>query len=141
VSLGVSSIIYRSADDKLPDGYYIAKYGNQREPRIYLKGIAKEDIFKITSEFGVPLGFELAQELGMPFEEVKDEYTAFFRSRAFHGLQKWVLKNRSFAKRIHRHSPYLPDWYERATGQRPIPDSDEKLAEEGSTILHHRSKK
>jgi|GEM_PF-2523869 len=141
VNLGACSIIYREADDKMPAGYYVAKYGSHSEPRIYLKGISKEDISKITFEFGVPPDYELAQELGIPIEEVKDEYTAFFRSRAFPGLQDWVSRNRSFAKKIRKNAPYLPDWYERATGLHPIPDSDEELNREGEAVRYPRLRK
>ena len=139
--LGVSSIIYCEADKKKQAGYYIAKYGNSGEAIIQLKGIDKEDILRITVEFGVPPGYELAEELGIPFEEVRDEYAAFFRSRAFPGLKEWVARNRSFAKRIRKGAVYIPDWYERATGQSPIPDSDKELIEEGRKIRHSRSSK
>jgi hypothetical protein len=141
LNLGVSSIIYREAKDKTPAGYYIAKYGHDFEADIYLKGIAKEDLLKITSEFGVPLEFDLAQELGVPLEKIKDAYTAFFRSRAFLGLQDWVAKNRSFAKQIRRGASYIPDWYERATGRHPVPDSDEELDKERRAIRHFKLRK
>ncbi len=138
LKLGVSSIIYLEGGDKKPAGYYVAKYGNDYEADIYLKGIAKEGIADITAEFGVPMDYKLAVQLGIPLEEVKEEYVAFYRSRAFLGLQDWVSRNRSFAKRISRQAPYLPDWYERATGQRPIPDSDEDLDQEGGAIRNRR---
>jgi len=136
LNLGASSLIYREADAKKPSGYYIAKYGHEFEADIYLKGVAREDILKITSEFGVPPGFDLAQEMGVPLHEIKDEYTAFFRSRAFLGLQDWVAKNRSFARQIRRGASYIPDWYERAIGRHPVPDSDEELDRERRAIRH-----
>ena len=116
-------------------------YFIDHEADIYLKGISKEDILKITAEFGVPPDYELALQLGVPLEEIKEEYVAFFRSQAFIGLQDWVSKNRSFARKIRGHAAYLPDWYERATGQRPIPDSDRDLVKEGRAVLNRRSRK
>lgn len=138
LNLGVSSIIYCEADGKKPAGYYIAKYGHDFEANIYLKGIAKEDILRITSEFGVPPAYELANDLGIPFEGVKDEYVSFYRSRAFAGLQEWVFKNRGFAKNIRHGAAYIPDWYVRATGQCPLPDSDEELIKEGRATRDSR---
>lgn len=132
---GASSIIYKAADDSGPAGYYIAKYGHNFEADIYLKGIAKEDILKITSEFGIPPDFKLAQELDF---SVEDEYVAFYRSKAFRRLNNWISKNRSFAKRIRRHASYIPDWYDRAIGQYPIPDSDRELINQKSLISGKR---
>lgn len=133
LNLGVSSIIYLEANAKRPAGYYIAKYGNDFEADIYLKGVGKEDLVKITAEFGIPLEYELAQSLGLSFDDIPGDYVAFFRSRAFRGLQDWVAHNRSFAKKISKSAKYIPDWYDRATGERPIPASDEELAKQRSS--------
>jgi hypothetical protein len=141
LNLGVSSIIYCEADKEKPAGYYIAKYGNSHGADIYLKGIVKDDILRITSEFGVPPGYELAEDLGIPIDDIKDEYIAFYRSQAFKGLQDWVSRNRSFAKKIRHGAAYIPDWYERATGQRPVPDSDEELIKEGREVRKNQVRK
>ncbi|MBI5634114.1 MAG: hypothetical protein HZA15_11630 [Nitrospirae bacterium] len=133
LNIGPSSIIYLRDDKKKPDGYYIAKYGHAFEADIYLKGVFKEDLVKITAEFGVPLEHELAQSLGLSFDDIPDDYVAFFRSRAFRGLQEWVAQNRSFAKKISKSAKYIPDWYERANGKHPIPALDEELAMQKSS--------
>lgn len=50
------------------------------------------------------------------------------------GLRDWVSRNRSFAKQISRGAQYIPDWYERVTGARPVPDPDEAPMKEKKTL-------
>ncbi len=91
VEIGVCSIIYlEEENDKNPAGYYIAKYGDDWQVRIHLKGFKEGDIEKVTAEFGIPRGH---------FSETN---TSFYQTPAFKGLRAWVEKHSKYAKRVSR---------------------------------------
>lgn len=103
VEIGVCSIIeLENGNDKQPAGYYIAKYGDDSQVRIFLKDFTVEDLDKVTAGFGIPRG------------HYADE-TSFYKTPAFKGLRAWMRGNPKYAKRVGRDGGrYLPDWYERA---------------------------
>jgi len=104
VEIGVCSIIeLENGSEKQPAGYYIAKYGDDSQVRIYLKDFTVEDLDKVTAEFGIPRG------------RYSEDETSFYKTPAFNGLRTWMRNNPKYAKRVGRDGGrYLPDWFERA---------------------------
>ena len=101
VALGVCSIVHlEDGEEDKPGGYYIAKYGDKWQAKIYLKGFSESDVDSVTAKFGVPRG-------------VPERDTTFYHTLAFDHLCTWARINPQFTKRASRSgSGYLPGWYE-----------------------------
>lgn len=101
VALGVCSIVHlEDGEEHKPGGYYIAKYGDKWQAKIYLKGFSESDVDSVTAKFGVPRG-------------VPERDTTFYHTLAFDHLCTWARINPQFTKRASRSgSGYLPGWYE-----------------------------
>lgn len=106
--IGACSIIHLDdGNDGKPRGYYIAKYGDCWQTKIYLKEFSERDIDKLTREFGIPRG------------RFSEEQTSFYQTPAFNALCTWAGANSKYAKRIGRKGGrYLPDWYARVIAKK-----------------------
>lgn len=108
VAIGACSIIHlEDGEEKKPEGYYIAKYGDSWQTKIHLKGFTESDIARLTAEFGIPRG------------HYADDRTVFYQTPAFNALCAWTEKNHKYAKRVGRNDGrYLADWYEQVISRR-----------------------
>lgn len=105
VALGVCSIVQlEDGEENKPGGYYIAKYGDKWQSKIYLKGFSESDIDRVTTKFGIPQGYNPERD------------TTFYHTPAFEQLCTWAGENPQFTKRASKSgNSYLPDWYEQVT--------------------------
>jgi hypothetical protein len=91
-------------------GWHLVKYSE--EVRAYLPGFGEAELRRLREEFGLLTD----TEPGRPDE-------AFYASRAWAGLVKWVAAHPKLARRYAHHRAHLPGWYERAqqAAQRAAP--------------------
>ncbi|MNN72779.1 hypothetical protein D3C81_1888430 [compost metagenome] len=114
VSLGVIHIrdFMPALYIKGPAGWYVVKY--DAESRIDIHWFNEHQVHELSREFGIPLW--------VPGCSRHESEAAFYHGAAWEALKKWVIAHPRIAKQTIQHDqPYLPGWYERALGLRPIP--------------------
>ena len=87
-----------------PWDWYIVKY--RSEARVHLDGFTAEQVRRMRVEFGL-----------LPIDEQhrpESAAQAFYTSRAWAGLVRWVVQHPRVAKRMSRFDAYLPGWHDHA---------------------------